>query len=112
MGLVILVFLNLSLASFSDPCPSIRYTDHNTNRIPSRITGIYCLSKRIVGKTCNRYSKCVQLTAKMDVGYVETNEDNIEIITKRRNITIGLGCGCLPKRVRRYPQIMNFPIDL
>ena len=48
----------------------------------------------------------------MDVGYVKTNEDNIEIVTKRRNITIGLGCGCLPKRVRRYHQIMNFLIDL
>eukprot|EP00093_Oithona_nana_P011805 11805.XXX_519442_518723_1 [CDS] Oithona nana genome sequencing. len=90
----------------------MKYTDYNANRIPARITGIYCLKHRIVGKACNNSSKCFQLTAKMDVGYIETNEDNIEIVVKRRNVTIGLGCGCLPKKVRRFHQIMNLPIDL
>ena len=43
----------------------------------------------------------------MDVGYIEKNEDDVEIVVMRRNITVGLGCGCLEKRIRRYQQTGN-----
>ena len=64
---VILVLLDPSLATLRNPdphlCPSMKYTDYNANRIPARITGIYCLKHRIVGKACNNSSKVDFLTA-------------------------------------------------
>ena len=48
----------------------------------------------------------------MDVGYIEKNEDDVEIVVMRRNITVGLGCGCLEKRIRRYQQTGKIAIDL
>ena len=135
-GLVIVELLGgLSFAHRNpEPCPSIEYVDYNAHRIPTRITGLYCLTQRIIGMSCRHDSKviieiylfiqlssqciwcflqkCFQLTANMDVGYIEKNEDDVEIVVMRRNITVGLGCGCLEKRIRRYQQTGNIAIDL
>lgn len=48
----------------------------------------------------------------MDVGYIEKNEDDVEVVVMRRNITVGLGCGCLQKRIQRYQQTGIIDIDL
>ena len=47
----------------------------------------------------------------MDVGYIEKTA-NVEVVVMRRNITVGLGCGCLQKRIQRYQQTGNFDIQM
>ena len=52
----LLVSLSFTLED-PEPCPSIEYVDYNAQRIPSRITGLYCLTRRIIGQSCSRDSK-------------------------------------------------------
>ena len=58
--LIISTLFEVSLARRKDPdpCPSIKYSDYNPNRIPSTVTGIYCLNNRnTIGRRCSRHSK-------------------------------------------------------
>ena len=60
-GLVIVELLGgLSFAHRNpEPCPSIEYVDYNAHRIPTRITGLYCLTQRIIGMSCRHDSKVI-----------------------------------------------------
>ena len=91
----------------------------NAQRIPSRMTEMYC---QTVGATCgarhyskvgwiliwilslqNCFLKCYQLTGRLDVGYTKTIEDK-EMVVHRRNVTIGIGCVCKPLKIQRIQQ--------
>ena len=59
--LVFFALLSLSWAQRDqDPCPSIKYVDYNADRIPSRITSLYCITDRIIGQTCDLNAKVLE----------------------------------------------------
>merc|ERR1711860_193482 len=74
----------------------------NAQRIPSRMTEMYC---QTVGATCGakHYSKCYQLTGRLDVGYTKKVADK-EMVVHRRNVTVGIGCVCKPLKIQRMQQ--------
>ena len=46
----------------------------------------------------------------MDVAYSGT-QNNQEVILHRRNMTIGIACGCKAEKVRRFQQAETFHIE-
>ena len=46
----------------------------------------------------------------MDIAYT-ARLDEKDIVVHRRNMTVGVGCGCKAMRIRRFMQIRALHID-
>ena len=54
--------------------------------------------------------QCYRITAKMDIAYT-ARLDEKDIVVHRRNMTVGVGCGCKAMRIRRFMQVRALHID-
>ena len=54
--------------------------------------------------------QCYRITAKMDIAYT-ARLDEKDVVVHRRNMTVGVGCGCKAMRIRRFMQVRALHID-
>jgi len=101
----------------SGPCTWETKVTRMENRIPRRISEVFC---REGGAPCGDSPtfKCQQLTTQMDVAYTMNLNDTSsqgqvgsEVVVHKRNVMVAIGCGCVQSRPRRLQQFMQMMVE-